>query len=287
MNAESFAEAVRAAPAICPPTRRIVLDEDAAFDEDTAIRPTTTVTAAAGTDRGRCRSENEDRVLVLAAHGLHVIADGMGGHRAGAVASQLAVDALAHAYDHQFFPGPSHDNLPTPASELARAVQLANSVVHHHSQRDARLGGMGTTLCAALFPAGSQRLYLAHVGDSRVYRLRRRSLRQVTVDHTMRERGVTGAGAENLSRAIGLWPTVPIDVLLAAPRPGDVYLLCSDGLTKMLADAQIARILLDGRCDPTTELVRAANDHGGVDNVSVVVVRVDQAMRAISANAAI
>jgi protein phosphatase len=119
------------------------------------------------------------------------------------------------------------------------------------------------------------------VGDSRVYRLRDGRFEQMTADHTMRDLGVVGEGANNLSRAVGLWPTVPIDIVLGKPLAGDVYLICSDGLTKMVTDEQISNVLAT-QSNPEAcaeELIRVANENGGKDNTSVVVVRVESADR--------
>ena len=141
---------------------------------------------------------------------------------------------------------------------------------------------MGTTICAARFSANKQRLYVGHVGDSRLYRFRNGALSQLTSDHTMSDLGVVGAAASHLSRAGGVWPTVPVDILLVRPRPRDLYLLCSDGLSKMVTDEKIRQIL-----HPTIPpnmlveaLIDAANARGGKDNISVIVIRVDDAVTA-------
>src|SRR5437764_1486901 len=149
---------------------------------------------------------------------------------------------------------PPRSPVPPPAkkrpapelSELARAVQMANDAILAHANTDERLKGMGTTICAARFSPNKQRLFVAHVGDSRLYRFRGGKLKQVTSDHTMADLGVTGPAAAHLSRAVGVWPSVPVDVILGKPEPGDVYMLCSDGLTKMLDDATIANTIAKG-----------------------------------------
>ena len=130
---------------------------------------------------------------------------------------------------------------------------------------------------AARFSPNKQRLYIGHVGDSRVYRMRKGKLQQMTSDHTMKELGVSGAGAAHLSRAVGIWPVVPIDIVLGKPQPGDMYLLCSDGLSKMVTDDDIELVLRksDVPAVAVEELIRFANDQGGKDNVTVIVVRVD------------
>lgn len=262
---------------LSPPTQKIVYDEDALVDEPTHSGALILVTATAQTDKGKRRKRNEDSVLARADQGIFVVADGMGGYRGGEIASKLAVATIERAFATQTFDGPEDDAIPRRASELARAIQMANEAILEHAEGDKNLEGMGTTICAARFSANKQRLYVGHVGDSRIYCYRNGKLRQMTTDHTMKDLGVTGDGAAHLSRAVGVWPVVPIDIVLGKPQPGDVYLLCSDGLTKMVTDEDILAVLR-ASTSPTTvvdALVNAANDHGGKDNVSVIVVRVD------------
>ncbi|AKV03778.1 serine/threonine phosphatase PrpC [Labilithrix luteola] len=264
---------------LTPPTQTILYDEDAAVDEPTQARALILVTASGRTDRGLRRKNNEDALLALEDEGLFVIADGMGGYRGGEVASALAIQTIEQAFKDSDFQGQPHESIPRRASELARAIQMANDAILTQAAENRQLEGMGTTVCAARFLPNKQRVYLGHVGDSRSYRLRDGRLRRMTSDHTMRdELGITGEGAAHLSRAVGIWPTVAIDVVLAKPRPGDVYLLCSDGLTKMVDDAKIEQVLVEL---PTPKemaeaLVRLANENGGLDNVSVIVVRVEE-----------
>lgn len=260
-----------------PPTQTIVADEDAAADEPTHGGALILVTGIAQTDKGLRRKRNEDSVLVLAEHGVYAVADGMGGYQGGEIASALAVKAIEHAFVRKQFDGPPHDKIPKRASELARAIQMANDAVLRRAETDIRLKGMGTTICAARFSSNKQRLYVGHVGDSRMYRLRDQRLSQLTNDHTMKDLGVVGDAAAHLSRAVGIWPTVPIDMILCKPRPRDVYLLCSDGLNKMLPDDDIADILRSSRPPPDIAelLISSANARGGKDNISVIVIRVD------------
>jgi PPM family protein phosphatase len=264
-----------------PPTQKIVYDEDAADDEPTHSGALILVTATAQTDKGIRRKRNEDSLLASEDQGIFVVADGMGGYRGGEIASQLAVMTIERAFSTKHFDGPEHDSIPRRASELARAIQMANEAIFEKASGDNQLEGMGTTVCAARFSANKQRLYIGHVGDSRVYRMREGRLRQMTSDHTMAELGVSGAGAAHLSRAVGVWPVVPIDILLGKPRPGDLYLLCSDGLSKMVDDGSIEELLRDSESPASAveALIRSANEHGGKDNVTVIVVRVDDAVR--------
>jgi PPM family protein phosphatase len=226
-----------------PPTQKIVYDEDAANEEPTHSGALILVTATAQTDKGNRRKRNEDSLLAREDHGLFVVADGMGGYHGGEIASKLAVNTIERAFSTKSFDGPEHDSIPPRASELARAIQMANEAIFEKAAEDKQLEGMGTTICAARFSANKQRVYIGHVGDSRVYRMRKGKLRQMTSDHTMEELGVQGAGAAHLSRAVGIWPVVPIDIVLGKPQPGDIYLLCSDGLSKMVNDDVIGSLL--------------------------------------------
>ena len=264
-------------PTYSPPTQKILYDNDATDDEPTHPGNLILVTATAQTDKGVRRKRNEDCILALEEHGVFVVADGMGGYRGGEIASQLAVTTIDRAFSTRSFDGPAHDTIPPRASELARAIQMANEAIFDKASEDKLLEGMGTTVCAARFSLNKQRLYIGHVGDSRVYRLRDGALRQMTSDHTMEELGVTGAEKAHLSRAVGIWPVVPIDIVLAKPQPSDIYLLCSDGLSKMVVDEEIHGMLRNSN-DPQViadSLINAANENGGKDNVSVIIVRVD------------
>ena len=225
------------------------------------------ITAAAATDIGRVRDGNEDAYLNDAP--LFAVADGMGGHQGGEVASRLALETLEVLFKRG-------------RGTLADHLREANRAVFDRSSRDPAVAGMGTTLTAAVAEAG--RLRLAHVGDSRAYLLRDGRLRMLTEDHTlvqrMVERGeITEQEADVhphrsvLTRTIGTEPDVQIDEGVLDAQDGDRILLCSDGLTGMVADEQIERILRDAAepRDAVRELVRAANAAGGVDNITVVV----------------
>jgi protein phosphatase len=252
------------------------LDIDAALDEPTHSSALILVSATARTDVGLKRRRNEDAVLELPVEGVFVVADGMGGYRGGDIASALAVGTISRAFQRDVFDGPPHEGIPRRASELARAIQMANAVILERAKEDRELEGMGTTVCAARFAANKQRLYVGHVGDSRMYRYRAGALKRLTSDHTMRDLGVEGEAAGYLSRAVGIWPVVPVDLIFCKPVLGDVYLLCSDGLTKMLNDESICAVIKSG--DPPARLVRTlvdeANARGGKDNISVIIIRV-------------
>jgi PPM family protein phosphatase len=225
------------------------------------------ITAAAATDIGRVREGNEDAYLNDAP--LFAVADGMGGHQGGEVASRLALETLEVLFKRG-------------RGTLADHLREANRAVFERSGRDAAVAGMGTTLTAAVAEAG--RLRLAHVGDSRAYLLRDGRLRMLTEDHTlvqrMVERGEITEQEANvhphrsmLTRTIGTEPDVQIDEGVLDAQDGDRILLCSDGLTGMVGDEQIERILRDASepRDAVRDLVRAANAAGGVDNITVIV----------------
>ena len=265
------------AAAVSPPMQKIVYEDDAAIEEPTHPGALILVTAMAGTDPGLRRKRNEDSILAREDFGLFVVADGMGGHSGGAVASDLAVRTIEHAYERHEFRGPHDDVVPRRASELGRSIQMANEAIFARAGADKLLAGMGTTICAARFSPSKQRVYVGHVGDSRVYLFRNGRLRQMTVDHTMKTLGVDGEGAGHLSRAVGVWPVVPVDIVLGKPKPGDLYLLCSDSLTKMVPEDVIAHILATAETPRAAvdALIAEANSRGGKDNIAVIVVRVD------------
>jgi protein phosphatase len=153
---------------------------------------------------------------------------------------------------------------------------MANHTIFEHVRAHPDLEGMGTTLVAARFSPNKQRVYVGHVGDSRCYRLRNGQLRQMTTDHNMKAEGVEGLFADHLSRAVGIQEGVKVDLIIARPLARDRYLLCSDGLSKMVEDERLARILLEEPDLPRAvdRLVAAANEGGGRDNITVILVDV-------------
>jgi serine/threonine protein phosphatase PrpC len=225
------------------------------------------VTAAAASDIGRVRDGNEDSFLNEAP--LFAVADGMGGHRGGDVASRLALETLEVVNKHG-------------RGTLVEQVLDANRAVFERSSRDPAVAGMGTTLTAAVAEAG--RLRLAHVGDSRAYLLRGAELRMLTEDHTLVHRMVASGEISPqeaevhphrsvLTRALGTAPDVQVDEVVIDAEDGDRILLCTDGLTGMVGDDEIRAVLRDERepRDAVKRLVRAANAGGGVDNITVVI----------------
>ena len=237
--------------------------------------------AQGSTDAGRVREENQDVFAVREDLGLALLADGMGGGRAGGVAAELAVDA---AMEHLSAILRRQALAPT---HLGAAVKVANDRVVGMANAISAYRGMGTTLIATAIDG--PKCQIAHVGDSRVYRYNAGALTQVTKDHSLVQEWVdSGAiSAEEarhapnrnvITRAIGAKPSIQADVTEVELAADDVLLLCSDGLTGMLTDEQIAHTLdaanmADGLAAPAAELVAAANRAGGTDNITVVLVR--------------
>ena len=226
-------------------------------------------------DTGRQRRANEDSFFVRAP--LFVVADGMGGAQAGEVASRLAAETLAR--------GLPDDG--TAEQRLEARVREANSRIHEVSQGDRALNGMGTTITAAYLDGDE--LALAHVGDSRAYLLRDGELTRLTRDHTLVEELVRRGelteeeAAEHpqrsiITRALGPEPDIDVDLRSHRVQAGDVLLLCSDGLTGMISEAEIEQILEDADSlgDAGRALVAAANEAGGRDNITVVLFRVEE-----------
>jgi protein phosphatase len=236
----------------------------------------TVLRSGSASDVGLVRSTNQD--LALETSSLFAVADGMGGHAGGEVASRLAIDALTAAFGRQ----------PTGVG-LAEAVTSANAVVWTQSQENADLRGMGTTLTAVALvdEGGHDVLALVNVGDSRSYRFHDGELTQITNDHSLAEEMVlsgelTPAEAafhphrHILTRALGVSPDVEVDVWRIRPIRGERFLLCSDGLTNELGNNQIIEVLSTA-ADPQAAadlLVRAARTHGGSDNITAVVIDV-------------
>ncbi len=228
-------------------------------------------------DTGRQRNANEDSFFVRAP--IFVVADGMGGAQAGEVASRAAADA----FDVDLPEGP-------PERVLAETIAKANRTIHNLARVDPSRAGMGTTLTAAIVDAEAEEVAIGHVGDSRAYRLRGGKLEQLTRDHSlveeMRRKGqLTDAQAEDhpqrsiITRALGPEPEVEPDLQTVPAAPGDVFLICSDGLTTMLGEEQIAKLL--SRATSVEAAVRAlvdeANRAGGRDNITALAFRLEDA----------
>jgi serine/threonine protein phosphatase PrpC len=237
------------------------------------------VTAVGRTDPGLKRKHNEDAYAILEDHHLFVIADGMGRHAAGEVASQLCVDAISESFHTEDF-GPAREPpLPKRASRLRGSILVGNDRILASARANPAYVGMGTTVVAAYFSPNNQRVYIAHVGDSRCYRLRGDKLTQLTTDHTLGAAGIQGKSAGVLSRAVGVEESVEVDVTMESPLPGDIYLLCSDGLSRMVKDEVIQSILKKAKDleEVNRLLIETANQGGGRDNITAILVRVDDA----------
>jgi protein phosphatase len=276
MPMSAFEDDDEEVPVQAPEAVPIIYDNDAALDEPTRISALILVSAAGQTDLGQRRKKNEDSYLVLEDHNLFVVADGMGGHAGGEVASKIAVDTIGAAFNQTQFKGERYPNVPRRGSDLALAIQMANEAIFERAKAEPELNGMGTTVVSARFSPNKQRLYVGHVGDSRCYRLRDQELRQVTTDHTMGSLGVTGPLAERLERAVGIAPAVKVDIIIARPLPNDIYLLCSDGLSKMVSDAAMRDILIAEKDlnKAAAALIATANAKGGRDNITVILIQV-------------
>ena len=229
------------------------------------------------TDTGRQREANEDSLFARAP--VFAVADGMGGAQAGEVASQMAVEA---------FEGLADPDDAAPEQLLRDTVQHANQRIFELAQGDASRSGMGTTLTAAI--VHGDEISFGHVGDSRAYVYRDGELKQITNDHSLVEelrrqgRLTRDQAAEHpqrsvITRALGPEPRVEVDTMTLRAQPGDVYLLCSDGLTTMLSDGDLKAVLgREADLQRTARwLVKAANDRGGRDNITVVLFRLEGA----------
>ncbi|MCC6754974.1 MAG: Stp1/IreP family PP2C-type Ser/Thr phosphatase [Solirubrobacterales bacterium] len=231
------------------------------------------------TDVGRQRQANEDSYLARSP--LFVVADGMGGAQAGEVASLTAIQAF-------------QAGLPDgkPEESIEHLIQVANRSIHDQAHSDASLAGMGTTITVAAIDADSEQVVIGHVGDSRAYRLREGIIQRLTRDHSlveeMRRRGqITEEQAEEhpqrsiITRALGPEPEVQADMAMVPAVPGDIFLLCSDGLTTMIGDEKIRDILIGATSldAAARTLVDEANRAGGRDNITVIVFQVEDPAR--------
>jgi protein phosphatase len=240
---------------------------------------------ASATDGGKVRAQNEDALAVDEHAGFAALADGMGGHRAGEIASRTAIDAVSANMRARLL---APEALTTARAEalISSTIAAANAAVLEAATSRAAYRGMGTTLVLTVWHESA--ISYGHVGDSRLYLLRRARLEQLTRDHSIvqeqlergaitREQARYALNRNVLTRAVGIDPLVAADIHTAAVEPGDVFLLCSDGLTDMLGDDDIEAILRSFTDAPHTaadHLVQAANDAGGLDNISVVVGRI-------------
>lgn len=242
------------------------------------------------TDTGRVRDHNEDAIGSNRDAGLFVLADGMGGYNAGEVASRIAVktvkDLVSEAVEREDRAEPEPDTgLMRQTIVLRDAISRANKIIHQTAQSQASCEGMGTTIVACMFY--DNRLSIAHVGDSRLYRIRDNRLEQITMDHSLlqelvdrgfytREEAERATNRNYVTRALGVEATVQVDLAEIDVMPDDMFLLCSDGLCDMVDDEEIhltvstfsASLDIIGQ-----QLIQLSNDHGGKDNISVILAR--------------
>lgn len=249
------------------------------------------VLACGETNVGMKRTHNEDNFCVNDDDRLYIVADGMGGHASGEVASQMSIDTL-----RDFFRATSADPEATwpykmdksrgyEENRLITSIKLANLRIYEAAQRDAKLRGMGTTLAGILVIDDG--VLVAHVGDSRVYRIRDGELEQLTEDHSLlndyikmkklTEEEIANFPHKNvIVRALGMKDSVKVDTSLDRPKPGDVYVLCSDGLCGPVSDEEIREICVANQDlkSACTKLIERANSNGGPDNITVVLAKV-------------
>lgn len=245
---------------------------------------------ASRSDPGRIRSRNEDSIYVNAALGLVILADGMGGYNAGEVASGMATNLIGTGLEQAFADKAVRTSDPAGTllarTTLETTIGNANAAIFDSSQKESQYAGMGTTLVVVLFYDNC--LTVGHVGDSRLYRLRDRELKVITRDHSLLQEQIDSGmispeearysqNRNLVTRALGVDSVVDPEIREYDTLPGDIYLLCSDGLNDMMEDAEIAATLnasgnnLEKAAD---DLIRLANENGGRDNVSVILVRI-------------
>jgi protein phosphatase len=246
------------------------------------------------TNVGLKRAHNEDSIHLPVDERLAIVADGMGGHASGEVASKMAVDTIVEYFrataEEQTLTWPFKvDRGPrADVTRLTTAIKLANLKIHEQAQRDPQCKGMGTTVVSALFL--DDKVIVGHVGDSRLYRVREGEIEQITEDHSLindyikmkrmtQEEAASWPHKNVIVRALGMKETVQVDVHLETPHVGDCFLLCSDGLSGMVPDPRICDVVksehdLDRAADRLIELANAA---GGIDNITVVLARIEPA----------
>lgn len=248
---------------------------------------------AGATDVGRVRDHNEDYFAIVKQSNLAVVCDGMGGHAAGEVASKIAVETICRIYesedyqmfDREEFTFPS-DQLSAPGRLLIGAIAVANQRVFDAGNRSSELSGMGTTVVACAFHNGG--VSVCHAGDSRVYLFRQGELRQVTSDHSWvnelmqqynltEEESKAHVNSNVITRALGTRQEIKIDIVELNLEVGDLLLLCSDGLSGMVMDAQLAETVAAFQENPgdiVDRLIEQANENGGTDNITALICKV-------------
>jgi protein phosphatase len=246
---------------------------------------------AAKTDVGMKRTHNEDYFSLIEDEQLFLVADGMGGHASGEVASKMAAETIGEFYqrtredEDATWPYKMDRSLSYIENRLVCSIKLANLRIFETSNRDLRYKGMGTTIVSTL--VSGDKIYVGHVGDSRVYRVREGGIAQLTRDHSLLEDykeakpDMTEEEERNfphknvITRALGMRETVQVDIRSHQIKSGDVYILCSDGLSGMVVDDQIGQIASNAKSleRAVAELVDAANRNGGTDNVTTLLLQ--------------
>src|SRR5580704_16273600 len=236
---------------------------------------------AAKTDVGMKRTHNEDYFSLIEDEQLFLVADGMGGHASGEVASKMAAETIG-----EFYQRTREDEDATWPYKMDRSLSyIENRLIFETSNRDLRYKGMGTTIVSCL--VSGDKIYVGHVGDSRVYRVRDAEIAQLTRDHSLLEDykeakpDMTEEEERNfphknvITRALGMRETVQVDIRSHQIKSGDVYVLCSDGLSGMVIDDQIAQISTGAKSleRAVAELVDAANRNGGTDNITTLLLQ--------------
>ena len=242
---------------------------------------------------GRVRSHNEDTYLLREDLGLFLVADGMGGHQAGDVASAMVRLSMGDFFEvtqngewDAFFSLPEDAHLPRAGQRLAAAIRKANQDVHEAAADHLEHHGMGSTVVALHIPRDGEDLFIAHVGDSRCYRIRDKALELLTRDHSLVNEALAldpSLSPEDLSRlppniitrALGVDEDVMVDIARTDMKDGDTYLLCSDGLSGLISSAEIveALSLVDDASEVCDLLVALANEAGGEDNITALALR--------------
>jgi protein phosphatase len=247
---------------------------------------------AGETNVGMKRTHNEDSFAIFAEENLVIVADGMGGHASGEVASKMAVDAMREFFDatakdpDATWPYKMDKHRGYEENRLITAIKLANLRIYEAAQREPKFRGMGTTLVSVI--GCREGIYIGHVGDSRVYRIRDHQIEQLTEDHSLlndylKTRRLTEEEIANfphknvIVRALGMKDTVKVDTRLETPRVGDIFMLCSDGLSGPVPNEDILRIIEESEPDlksACARLVARANENGGPDNITAVATRI-------------
>src|SRR5450432_4107194 len=249
--------------------------------------------AAGLSDVGLQREHNEDSFVVLKEYDLFVVADGMGGHRAGDVASRIATETISEffrstANEDVTWPFHFDTNLSEEENRLLTGIRVANRQIYERSTRSREYHGMGTTVVGAMFSPRKRRMYIGHVGDSRCYRVRSGAIQLLTRDHSLindyllampdlTDEQRSELPKNVITRALGMQDNVEVDLQSDECQPGDVYVLCSDGLSGMITDQEIAEVVAANTdlSEVCRRLITLANEHGGEDNITAVAVRVD------------